>query len=185
MYFAYGFGVGALISLLAAVRGWRFPGAVRPGRVGSPLPLARSGSRSPVDPDPPSPALPSHARHPAEAETSARRVFVPLPPATVTQLYRDHMSIHADKLAAAYIGKWMRLPGKLDNVRDWHSGNKIVSLLHGSTGDDAEVVLIFADGHDVERLSVAARGDDIRFVGCVEYIDRTTVVLRDCELEND
>jgi hypothetical protein len=76
----------------------------------------------------------------------------------------------------------MRLEGKLGK-RHRLEREKMVTLLHGSTGSNAEVILVFPEEGDWR----ASRGDEggiARAVGRIDHIDATAVVLGGCESED-
>jgi hypothetical protein len=109
------------------------------------------------------------------------RVIVDTTPEQVTKFYRDHVSLHADKLFTAVKGKWMRVAGNIDEM--WGEPGKQYRLVLARKSDAPIVALAFDDPVSKERLDVLDRGSPIRAIGQIDEAHAIRVALINCELE--
>jgi hypothetical protein len=117
---------------------------------------------------------------PAPYMDSKGRVVVGVSPKFLTSLYEQHMAIQSDRLAAAYIGKWMKITGRLKNVS--MIGQSLMSV---SFWEDTMVIIMYFDLAWSERLTVLIRGQTISVMGKIEKINQSDLQLTDCELIDD
>lgn len=114
------------------------------------------------------------------------RVFVPESVSTTTlrEFYANNTSVQADRLGAAYIGKWMKVDGLVTNVSRMGSDEIGVSLSKSQNLLDAEALvttwLVFNTDH--ERVEILRNGDKVTAIGRIERIEQFAVHLDNCEL---
>jgi hypothetical protein len=91
----------------------------------------------------------------------------------------DHTSIRAIKLIEPYIGKWMRVSGRLRDVRE---GANHVTVTFESPPDKITFLFMYFQKSDRDRLSILRRGSQLVVIGQISRINRTDVDLENCEL---
>ena len=107
---------------------------------------------------------------------------ISLTPRELVQVYNDRTSDQGEKVAAAYIGKWMEVSGTIFDVRFFPNGlfRKRAGVTLRST-DNPTVYPTFVEKWS-EPLSVLRPGERIRAVGQIRRIDAYSVWLEECEL---
>ncbi len=105
------------------------------------------------------------------------RVVIDVKPDHLMGLYRDHTHIQAEKLAEAYIGKWIKISAQVQNVSALASGITI-------TVKETSLDLIFLRfGIEwADRVTTFQRKQKITVVGEIERIQFDSLVLINCEL---
>jgi len=93
--------------------------------------------------------------------------------------YHNVTKIQGDRIAAAYIGKWLRVSGVVRNVFPNRSGAN-VAILPPATKESLITMLIFKQG--VEELEILHKGDVIEAIGRIARINSADITLDDCEL---
>ena len=128
-------------------------------------------------------ALPDPSVVAAEPTTDspAAREIVDVTPEYLAEFFHDRTSIQADKLAAAYLGKWMKVSGPLGNVGGFTTFSQVTFAFN--TFGSLSVYLLFRDGDVVEnRVSTLSQGDQITVLGQIDRIDAVSLQLGNCEL---
>jgi hypothetical protein len=154
----------ALLGLLFAIL------AHRPNQKKTSGPKSLVTPPQPVQADPPqnAPAKP------------VDRIIVNVSPEYLLNFFKEHTSIQAQKLVSAYVGKWMRLSGQVQDITSTYPDRIAVSfnphpyVLH--------VVFMFFDEIWKDRLAILRRGDQITVVGQINDAGPNTVNLFHCEL---
>ncbi|MDT5063040.1 MAG: hypothetical protein QOH63_3499 [Acidobacteriota bacterium] len=113
----------------------------------------------------------------SEALASTERIIVNVMPEYLMSFYHEHTGIQAEKLFAAYKGKWIKVAGKLGDVRA-SEDYSTVAFEYGSP----ETIIMFFYEEWTERLSILRRGDSITVLGQIEKGDAYTLTLDNCEL---
>jgi hypothetical protein len=107
------------------------------------------------------------------------RTIVDVTPEYLAGFFDDHTSIQAQKLADAFIGKWLKVSGPLGNVGSF----KYSSQVTFASTSNVMVYMLFRDRALVEdTLSVLKRGDQITVLGKIDRIEPLDVQLDNCEL---
>lgn len=163
MWFAYVLGAAACLSVVGAVRDWKFPGTK----------ASDSPSVATLDPVPTGAGVSVQ-----QIQSEPSRIFVTTTPKELSKLYEDHLTVNAAKLAEAYLGKWMEVEGRIRDINQTYGGRWVFL----ERGQDVGVSLKFADGRDWQAVLVMSRGQTIRVAGRIEVIDWGSVLLGDCEL---
>lgn len=132
-------------------------------------------------------ALTPAASTPAAAEepTTPRvivvggRTVVNVTPEYLTGLFEGHTVVQGEKLIEAYIGKWMKVSGR---VGDIHPNQ--VTFERANPFSRYFVVFMYPSALWLEQLSVLRISDTITVIGRIERVNRIEVHLRDCEPVN-
>src|SRR5438105_1880599 len=118
---------------------------------------------------------------PPPGTSKEERIFLPedITPQFLQGFYRQHTEVQADKLAASYKGKWMRVVGTVFNVRDSYTGFEVPVQVRGDP--DVAIFLTF-DRKWGGHVSILRRDDPIEAVGRIRSIGGWGVNLERCEL---
>ena len=97
-------------------------------------------------------------------------------------IYKDRTSIQADRLAAAYVGKSMKVSGSVTGVSQLDAERLMIRLDDKRTGDSiiAGIWLIFSEDRDF--LETLKNGDIIYARGTVKSFGLFDINLTDCSL---
>ena len=90
----------------------------------------------------------------------------------------ERTSAQANRLLEPFLGKWIRVSGRIHDVQEVGS-NIVVSFY-----DHGQWLFTFMefDGSWVAHLSVKQKGDDIDVLGKIGRVSPNDLHLRDCEL---
>lgn len=99
--------------------------------------------------------------------SSNASVYLDLPPDELMEIGKDETSLVADKLREPYLGKWIKVEGKVDNISRYPMGKFAVTI---EIGDLSQVRFLFDErwGEYLETMGknfyIVAQGkiDDIR-----------------------
>jgi hypothetical protein len=94
-------------------------------------------------------------------------------------LFDQHTSIQAQRLIEPYIGKWMRVSGKLRDISDHTYGSQL-SFERSRLGGN--VYMWFRQPDRKDRLSVLRRGTRLTVLGQIQWVNNMEVNLDNCEL---
>jgi hypothetical protein len=118
------------------------------------------------------------AATPAVSFPAPQKVFIDISPAYLMDLYKDRTSIQGDALAAAYLGKWIVVTGKMRDV--YIAGEATMVQMYDN--DDRFVSARFSK-EGSEKVSQFATGTIIKVRGEIYEIDSGRVRLQQCELD--
>jgi hypothetical protein len=107
------------------------------------------------------------------------RVFVPIKTGDLMGIYRGHTNIQANKLAASYLGKWIRVSGTVNDISVFGDGDVSLSL---NTAPDPWPHHLRFSSEWLRRLEILPRGYDLTVEGKIEEIQRHHLVLVNCVL---
>lgn len=114
------------------------------------------------------------------------RVFVPdnVTPRYLTDFWRKHTKLQADRDTGHFKGKWIKVAGKVRDV-ERRSEFFYVSIQHDERLDENtiahdQILLVFRSGY--ERLEMLQRGGVVSAIGWIQEIDNRGLTLEDCEL---
>ena len=180
-YTGYGLFVAGGVCFVAGIKGAWFPlmGQSHPS-IEAPRPRTPAGGGSSATAQT---ALPDPSVVAAEPTTDspAAREIVDVTPEYLAEFFRDRTSIQADKLAAAYLGKWMKVSGPLGNIGGITTFSQVTFAFN--TFGSLSVYLLFRDGDVVEnRVSTLSQGDQITVLGQIDRIDAVSLQLGNCGL---
>jgi hypothetical protein len=116
------------------------------------------------------------------ARLSDGRIVVDTTPEYLAGFFDEHTSIQAEKLVEAFIGKWIRLSGPLENVAA-RSKDEVTVFFTSETFGDIMPVMVFNDRLTIENLRVLKRGNQITVVGQIQRVSSMDLKLENCELE--
>jgi hypothetical protein len=116
-----------------------------------------------------------------KARSSQPRVIVDVTPEYLMRLYENKMSAQAQTLAAPYIGKWLRIQGKLEDIRRSYGGAVSVSLQREGAVSGLNLHAFF-DGDWYDRLIVMPSGTKVSLIGQIFEVEKFNVMLHNCEL---
>jgi hypothetical protein len=111
------------------------------------------------------------------------RTLVDVTPAYLASLYGEHTEIQADKLLEAFVKKWMRVSGSVEEVFATDENGACVAFPH--EGPDEPSVMMYFRGKAIidDQLRVLKIGDRITVIGQIESASAGVIVLKNCELE--
>lgn len=144
--------------------------------------------------------------------TEAERIFIDTSPRFLTDMYGSYTTdLEADTAVERYLGKWMKIDGKLDNM--YFLGKEKNDLMvrikseegnESATGETlkaqaqhglvehiieieqkagrARARLWFKNPKSIEQLAVLSHGDSVKALGRIVWIGAYDVRLEDCEL---
>jgi hypothetical protein len=106
-----------------------------------------------------------------------QKIFIDVSPAYLMDLYKNRTSIQGDALAAAYMGKWIAVMGK---VRDIYSvSDALYAQIYDK--DDSFVSAGFSK-ETSEKVAHITHGTTVTVRGKITAIDTMRVKLQDCDL---
>lgn len=123
---------------------------------------------------------PIAATPPTDANHS-ERIFVDATPEYLMGLFEGHTDIQGQRLATAYIGKWLRVSGKLHDILSSRPTSALVTFEH-KPHKLTDLYMYFDGTNSVERISTIRPGTAIAVIGKINRINRITVELQNCEL---
>jgi hypothetical protein len=126
----------------------------------------------------------TYAAHARESRALGSR-FKPLTesPENLMQIYKGRTDLQADKLAAAYIGKWMAVSGDVGKVIDvttFTQRTMVMFFLGGESSPTHVISMVFDNKAD--ELGLLHPGSHIKVVGQINKISETSLSLYKCEL---
>jgi len=96
--------------------------------------------------------------------------------------FKDHTTIQAESLVAAFLNKWMRVSGRLRNVTPSGAHSILVTFDRPLTSD----IIMFFDQKDWrDRLAIMRRGDSVAVVGQLKAAGMHEITLENCELADN
>jgi hypothetical protein len=174
---AYCLVLAAVVCVIAAARGWRFPSA----RESPSHPVPAETEPSTEESENPAPA--THLVEESRAESEKPNV-IDVTPKYLVGLFRGQTSIQGQRLADIYLGKWMTVSGRLGDVDVFGSAGAQVVFQTGIS--DVVVYMWFEDEEYVdERIAVLKKGDRISVLGKIDRIRSIDVQLKECRLIDD
>lgn len=105
-------------------------------------------------------------------------------PKEMVRVYKGRTTVHGERLAKNYVGKWMRVGGTIHDVNvstNWMDSLWAGTVFLGWNLTQPMVVLNFTRRW-VHTLSALRKGDSINVIGRVRKVDNSTVWLERCEL---
>jgi hypothetical protein len=103
------------------------------------------------------------------------RVVVGTNPERLCAFFKDATTAQGKRLVQPYIGKWMRVSGKVSNVGDSH-------ISFRNFGVAGVLIIMFFDDKWSDRISVLEMGTTVTVLGQIREIDVLGLQLRNCEL---
>jgi hypothetical protein len=110
------------------------------------------------------------------------RVLIRVEPDYLMAFFKDHTAIQAKRLVAAFLDKWIRVSGKLDNVTPAGTHSILVTIDRPMT---SQINMLFDQKDWRDRLAILRRGDSISVVGQLTEADMHAITLYNCELEDN
>jgi len=123
----------------------------------------------------------SEAIRRAVQRPAAERIFVGpgVTPEYLADIYKAHTAIQANKLTETYAGKWMRVTGDVDQVKQIGKDGECYVTLRGMV-----YILLSFDRGWLDRVSILTLGEKASVVGQIGRIDASTLQLENCELDS-
>jgi hypothetical protein len=109
----------------------------------------------------------------------SKRIFVDVTAQYLCNLYKDKTSVQGDALAALYIGKWIRVPGKVRNISTPSSRQIGIQIDEENT---TQLVAGYFDSDFKPIIATFTINQRVYFLGRIERINSSYVQLEDCEL---
>jgi hypothetical protein len=116
--------------------------------------------------------------------TSSEQIVVDVTPEYLTGFFKEYTDIQAKKLAAPYIGKWMKISGPLEDVGEFSGYACQVTFADRLFSTSKTTVFMYFKKEWIERLSILKRNDSIAVLGKIKDVTRVSVSLDNCELVN-
>jgi hypothetical protein len=140
----------------------------------------RQKNRSAVDrpvatPIPAPIAIPASAPEPPKS----KKAFIDVSPSYLLGLYKNRTAVQGNALAAAYIGKWIVVTGKVIDISQDRPGNDF--LVQFSDSEGAWLAATFSEELS-EKISHIPHGATITIRGAIRSVDTLRVILKECEL---
>lgn len=110
------------------------------------------------------------------------REFVDVTPEELMQMCHEHMDIQAQRLVQPYKGKWMKVSGRINNIRSSSDESAQVTFIRDTGGLIRDFYMYFKGTKWVERLAVLTRGNSVVVIGKITEISGICVTLQDCEI---
>jgi len=129
------------------------------------------------------PAPPTIADSPQEVKLPPKysnREIIDATPDYLMALFDQHTSIQAQRLIEPYIGKWMRVSGKLGNVSNNEYFAQVVFEHRPSSYP--RIYMLFRQPNRSDRFSVLRRGTQLTVLGQIQEVAQLTLQLDNCEL---
>jgi hypothetical protein len=101
-------------------------------------------------------------------------------PQYLADLRKNRTELQAETLIARYIGKSLKISGKIQSVSSTERGRSIVSFETENIGD--AFVMMWFDQKWSDRLSVFQKGDKITVIGKLKSVGKYDVQLDNCEI---
>lgn len=116
----------------------------------------------------------------AAALPPPEKTIVDVRPEELNAFFKDHTSIQAEKLAEAYIGKWMVVTGPLGDVQPFGSFVQVTFSYQEWQRRLVMVYMYFSPAND--QLGVLKRNEQIRVCGKIKEVSAAALHLDDCQL---
>jgi hypothetical protein len=113
------------------------------------------------------------------------RVITNATPEDIIGLFKNRTSIQAKPLVQSYIGKWMKVSGKVGNVTgEKTSGKQWAAIVFSDRGSFTKLVEVtpFFEEPWIDRVAALAAGDMVTVLGRITTIKYNRIDLFDCEL---
>jgi hypothetical protein len=140
-------------------------------------------SPAPIAEVPTVPSSPTTAPPPTPPE-KPRRNFVDadVTPESLAGLYEEHTRLGAAARASKYIGKWMPVSGPLHEVMGgWPILGDRTPAVAAFVSKGPSVLMVFS-GEWIDRVAMLQKNQSIYVIGQIEVIERSKIVLENCEL---
>lgn len=112
--------------------------------------------------------------------TPPKREFVQVTTAYLVGLFETHTTLEANRLLADFKGKWIPVSGQVEDVVEMGK-DTYVQMFEDERGP---LIALMFKGPWADRASTLRQGDQIRAIGKVERVDRSSVNLDPCELQD-
>ena len=99
-----------------------------------------------------------------------------LTPEDLVGIYKDRTTLQGQKLAATYMGKWMTVSGKVEDISPAREQIYIM-MYHGQI-----IVTMYFEEKFIEPISALSVGNDVTVRGKIHNIEATLIRLVSCEL---
>jgi hypothetical protein len=106
-----------------------------------------------------------------------KKVFVNVSPSYLIGLYQNMTQVQGDEFAAAYIGKWMRVAGRVNDIF-----GQPTALFAQIFDNDEKFISAAFSAEESEKVSNIARGETITVQGELAYADDRHIKLVKCDL---
>lgn len=120
-----------------------------------------------------------------ESTAAVPRIVISTPLNDLLKLYKQNTAYQADKLAQAYIGKWMTVSGALHDVSVTNIGRESTVIMT-ITEKDRDTLqgffLLMFPGEAEAAVSHLRHGDRVRAIGRIASFNTGGVTLCECEL---
>ena len=131
-------------------------------------------------------AVVGHGRVPAQglpSESLAGRTFVRQSPTEIVEDFRtDQTSLEIELLSKRFVGHWLEVDGVVRDVAKGPPG--VAATVRLEIGSRPDIALLFSHrAPDLEAVLLLKKGLKVRARGRISSVVRTTITLKECELE--
>lgn len=157
----------------------RFDPQGRIPKTESPQPVHVPSAPSATSPSPNPVTLPSMPGA-ATTKLSDGRTIVNASPEYLCGFFKNHMHIQAQKLVAPFIGEWIKITGRVENIVD-HSPHFLSVRLTEYLQLKLTVFIYFESvwRHKLEQFKP---GDQMTLIGRIDMVQEMSMDLKKCEL---
>jgi hypothetical protein len=114
------------------------------------------------------------------APTLDERIVVDVTPEYLVGFFREHTTAQAKKLLEAYIGKWMKVSGVVQDVES--NPNHYLVLFRPSSVNAPLIWAHFREQRWMERVLTLKLGDNLTAFGQITNADHLTLFMDNCEV---
>lgn len=119
------------------------------------------------------------AQTPKDLPISNERITIDVTPEYLVSFFNNHTAVQANKLAEAYIGKWMKTSG---TVQDVESQPGHILVLFRPSQHGPLVYAPFREQRWTDRVMTLKLGDNLTVFGQIRNVDRLTLFMDKCEI---
>jgi hypothetical protein len=110
------------------------------------------------------------------------RIYVTRSIVELTAIYRERLAPQADKLFEVFKGKWLRIQGPINSVSKDGQHYSQVTMKSDEWKPVLLVFLRFYRETDLDRLTIAAKGEELTAVGQIDRAEQYYLYLNRCEI---
>ncbi|MGO9330078.1 MAG: hypothetical protein ACLQJ0_18445 [Steroidobacteraceae bacterium] len=109
-------------------------------------------------------------------QAGSKQIIIDVNPNYLISLYEGKLSSQGDMLFAPYVGKWIKLTARVEDV----SAKSVFSIIQVTDNHTRGITMLF-DEASADRLSVLTRGQSISLLCQIAKSSETLLLLNHCE----
>lgn len=107
------------------------------------------------------------------------RVLIRESPSRIMRLCGKLMRVEIDRVTAPYVGKWIKVAGKIEDIDGAHGRTMVTMRLPGGQRWRAK----FDSPEWIDKLNVQPKGSPVKVFGKIDTVYPDRLYLTDCELD--